>query len=923
MTFKHKLARRLALLKDRKVALPVALLATALVFACEKPLPLSSTGAATVADLVISPKNVTVHENDSVNFTAAAFMSTGDTANVTVSWSSTTGTITDMGTSPNGKQHYGQYKAGKSTGQYKVVATGNPGGVSDTATITITLAPVAAVGLAPSSATIVTGATVQLQPTLTDSAGNVLTGRTITWSSNNGSVATVSSSGLVTAAGTGSATITATSEGQSGTAGITVTTVPVASVTVSPTSLSLQTGQTGQLTATPKDANGNSLSGRVVTWSSNNTSVATVNSNGLVTAGATGGSATITATSEGQSGTAAVTVTFVPVASVTVSPATLSLQAGQTGQLTATPKDANGNPLSGRVVTWSSNNTSVATVNGNGLVTAGATGGSATITATSEGQSGTAAVTVTFVPVASVTVSPTTASLQVGQTTQLTATPKDANGNPLSGRVVTWASSNTTVATVSGSGLVSAKAAGSATITATSEGQNGTSSITVTQAPVATVTVNPSSAAVQPGQTVQLAAITKDANGNVLTGRVVTWSSGDQTIATVNGNGLVTGVKAGTVSITATSEGKTGNAMVLVGVTPPPAGCAPTGSGKCWWVDAAAGSDGNAGDSLHPFQTVQHAADQVNPGDMVMVRNGVYTGDGNAVLAISRGGTAGNLVVFRSVNKWGAVLDGQNNFSADVVQIGTDHVRVEGFEMKGSNHYGVDPSTGTNDIQIAGNNVHDVGRYCETSGIGLSGIDAYSNNLIIEGNWVHDIGRFAAGENGCQPGNDYWMNHDHGVYNGQGTNIIIRNNVFFNLVHGWGIQRYGSTVDQLYIVNNTFAFPNPNRDGQIILAATTTNLFIENNIFYLPGLNVGISGTQSGAIIDHNLSTGAVGGGGTGTNIENTDPMFVNPTGLDFHLQPGSPAINAGLALQIVLFDYDGIARPVGGAWDIGAFEFH
>src|SRR5690348_753793 len=144
MTFKHKLAHRLALLKDRKVALPVALLATALVFACEKPLPLSST-SATIADLVISPKNVTVHENDTVNFTAAAFMSTGDTANVTVSWSSTTGTITDMGTSPNGKRHYGQYKAGKTTGQYNVVASGNGGAVADTAAVTITLPPVAAV----------------------------------------------------------------------------------------------------------------------------------------------------------------------------------------------------------------------------------------------------------------------------------------------------------------------------------------------------------------------------------------------------------------------------------------------------------------------------------------------------------------------------------------------------------------------------------------------------------------------------------------------------------------------------------------------------------------------------------------------------------------------------------------------------------
>ena len=836
MTFKHKLARRLALLKDRKVAFPLAvLLATAVVFACEKPLPLSSTGG-TVASLVISPKNVSLHENDTVDFTAAAFMTTGDTANVSVTWSSTTGTVTDMGTNQNGKRHYGQYKAGNTTGQYKVIANGNPGGVSDTATVTVTLAPVAAVSLAPSSATIVVGATVQLRATLTDSAGNVLTGRTITWASDNGPVATVGGTGLVTTSSAGTANITATSEGQSATASITVSNVPVASVTVTPATASLLTGQTAQLTATTKDANGNILSGRVVTWSSSNTTVASVSSSGLVTGGA---------------------------------------------------------------------------------------GGSATITATSEGQSGTATVTVTFVPVASVTVSPASASLQAGQTTQLTATPKDANGNPLSGRVVTWSSSNTTVATVSGTGLVTAKAAGSATITATSEGQNGTSSITVTQAPVATVTVNPSSALVQPGQTVQLTAITKDANGNVLTGRVVTWSSGDQTIATVNATGLVTGVKAGTVSITATSEGQSGNAMILVGVTPPPAGCAPTGSGKCYWVDGSAGSDGNAGDSLHPFATVQHAADQVNPGDMVMVRNGVYTGDGNAVLSIQRGGTAGNLVMFRSVNKWGAVLDGQNNFSADVLQIGTNYVRVEGFEMKGSNHYGVDPGTGTTDIQIAGNNIHDVGRYCESSGIGLSAIDAYSDNMIIEGNWVHDIGRFAAGENGCQPGNDYWMNHDHGVYNGQGTNIIIRNNVFYNCTRGWAIQRYGSSVDQLYIVNNTFAFPNPNRDGQIILAATTTNLFIENNIFYLPGQNVGISGTQSGSIIDHNLSTGTVGGGGTGTNIENTDPMFVNPTGLDFHLQAGSPAINAGLALSIVLFDYDGIPRPVGGAWDIGAFEFH
>ncbi len=346
------------------------------------------------------------------------------------------------------------------------------------------------------------------------------------------------------------------------------------------------------------------------------------------------------------------------------------------------------------------------------------------------------------------------------------------------------------------------------------------------------------------------------------------------------------------------------------------------GSGGTYYVDGAGGADAAAGDSAHPFKTIQHAADLVNPGDVVVVRNGVYTG-GQSVFDVSRGGTAGNPVVFRAANPWGAVLDGRNNTSEDGVSLSANFVRIEGFEIKGSNHYGVDPSPGTHDIRIAGNHIHDVGRYCEASDKGLSAIDAYSDNLIIEGNVIHDIGRFAAGENGCQPGNDYWMNHDHGVYNGQGTNVIIRNNVFYNITRGWAIQRYGSSVDQLYIVNNTFAFPNPNRDGQIILAATTTNLYIQNNIFYQPGQNVGISGTSSGAHIDHNLSTGTVGGGGIGSNIENTDPQFVNPSALDFRLQAGSPAIDAGVTLANVSSDFLGVSRPQGAAYDIGAFEFH
>src|SRR5256886_5936458 len=115
----------------------------------------------------------------------------------------------------------------------------------------------------------------------------------------------------------------------------------------------------------------------------------------------------------------------------------------------------------------------IATVSSSGLVT-GVVAGAVTITATSEGQSGTASITVSGVPVASVTVSPASASVPAGQTQQLTATLRDANGTILTGRSVTWASNNTPVATGTGTGLRSAEGARSAPVTATDARPSGT-----------------------------------------------------------------------------------------------------------------------------------------------------------------------------------------------------------------------------------------------------------------------------------------------------------------------------------------------------------------------------------------------------------------------------------------------------------------
>ena len=454
-------------------------LAFTAVGACELPTrPPVPTGAS-ASRLAVSPKLLTLQQNQVADFMAVAFTSAGDTADVAVNWSATSGSITD--TSTNNGLHKGRYRAGADTGKVKVIAKGHPGEASDTAIVTVMPASVATVAVSPASANILVGGTVQLTATPRDSGGNALTGRPVTWTTSAGGAAVVSAGGLVAGVALGSATITATSEGASGSATVTVSAVPVASVSVTPATASVPAGGTVQLSATPRDAAGTPLTGRPITWTTSAGAVATVSVGGLVT-GVAPGSATITATSEGKSGTAAVTVANVPVASVTVSPASASVAAGATVQLAATPKDSAGNTLTGRTITWASGNAAVATVSTAGLVTA-KVAGSATITATSEGKSGTAAVTVANVPVASVTVSPASASVATGATVQLAATTKDSAGGVLTGRTITWASGNTAVATVTATGLVAGVTAGSATITATSEGKNGTAGVTVTALP--------------------------------------------------------------------------------------------------------------------------------------------------------------------------------------------------------------------------------------------------------------------------------------------------------------------------------------------------------------------------------------------------------------------------------------------------------
>jgi uncharacterized protein YjdB len=510
------------------------------------------------SSVIVSPGQVTIFAAQTLQLSALVIDDRGQVlTGRTVSYSSSspqTATVSESGV-----------VTGVAPGLTTITASSE--GVSGTATITVAQDPVASLAVSPSSATVSVGQSLQLVAIPRNASGQQLslTDRTVSWSTTTPGITSVNSSGYVTALAAGSGSVVVTVDGRQAVATLTVRIVPVASVTVSPTPATVFVGSTTTLTAIPWDSAGQRLYLRTVTWSSSNTARATVNPLGVVS-GVSTGTVTITATIEGKSGSAAVTVAPQPVANVVVSPAAPNVNVGQTVQLTATPFNAAGQPLTGRVTTWSSSATSIATVSGSGLVS-GVGVGSAVITATIEGKSATATVTVNAVAqgqIATVTIAPASATVNVAWTTNLTATARNSNGSSISGVTFTWSSSNTSIATVSSSGVVTGVAPGTATIFAVAGGKTGTSSITVQLAPVDRVVVSPASSTVNKGQTKQLTATLYDQRNNILTGRTVTWSSSDATKATVSSTGLVTALKSGTVTITASSGGKSGSATITI-----------------------------------------------------------------------------------------------------------------------------------------------------------------------------------------------------------------------------------------------------------------------------------------------------------------------------------------------------------------------
>ncbi len=403
--------------------------------------------------------------------------------------------------------------SGGTTCNYAGQATGTPASslsgtlsCSDGSTGTwsaVRLEAIGSVTVTPSTATLFPAGTVQLAGALADAQGNRVFFRQVTWSSDKPGVATVSTSGLVTAVVPGSATVTASSGGKSGSAAVSVL-VPIASVTVTPPTDTIAPGASVQFTATPRDAAGNPLTGRAVTWSSTNPTAASLGGTGLASGGSAGGVTTIMASSEGVTGRARLTVstrvagnvagewTFVEQFTVyddfgnlvplcndagsfvlNQTGFTFDGSAGQTGDCaTEAPRPIADGVISDQSVSFFTGvcqyyvtlTTAPDSLNGGASCTDGST---ASIKA------------VRAAPPASITVTPDAATILSGTTLQLTAVVRDAAGHTLYTHPVTWTSDNGAVAAVTSSGVVSGASVGTATITAAADPASAASAITV------------------------------------------------------------------------------------------------------------------------------------------------------------------------------------------------------------------------------------------------------------------------------------------------------------------------------------------------------------------------------------------------------------------------------------------------------------
>jgi Tol biopolymer transport system component len=407
------------------------------------------------------------------------------------------------------------------------------------------------------------GESIQLTAQVRDTAGALVTGRTVTWSVADSSVVTVTSGGLATAVGNGATVVTATVEGVQGSTTLVVRQL-VAELEVEPAEDTLVAlSEQLQLQAHVRDARGNEVEDALVRWTTADTNVIVLTDSGLVTAIANG-EAVVAVEVEGFQDEAHLVVAQ-EVAEVGIEPESDSLLAlGEQIQLAATARDSARNRVEGADVVWSTADTNVVELSALGLATAKANG-VADVEALSRGVSGHAEIVVWQEVTEMTLTSPVDTLVALAEEMTLTLTAWDSGGSLVVEPEVDWSTSDAAVLTVSAVGVVVSVGNGTAVVTATSGLAQVEKTLVVKQVAAAIVISPPADTIVQTGW-IDLQATFFDANWYAMDPKPLSWTSSDDGTASVTTEGKVTGHVPGVVTIWASWDVLAGESEITVAI---------------------------------------------------------------------------------------------------------------------------------------------------------------------------------------------------------------------------------------------------------------------------------------------------------------------------------------------------------------------
>jgi trimeric autotransporter adhesin len=523
-----------------------------------------TVGPPALFSIAVSANQSTLPLGESEPLTATGSFSDGSTQDLTQSatWAASPSTVAKISAQGN--------FTGVGPGSAQASAAYQ--GITGNASLTVGPPALLSIGVGASHSSLPSGESEPLTATgnFSDGSTQNLTA-SVTWKATPQAIATITAQGNFTGVSPGSAQVSAAYQGITGSATIAVAAAALTRIAVSASQSSLPLGESESLTATGTFSDGSTQNlTQSATWTVNSTTLAKINAQGNLT-GLAQGSVQASATYQGITGSASLTIGSAALMRIAVGASQSSLPLGESEALTATGTFSDGSTQNlTSSVTWQAIPTSVAKINAQGNLT-GLGPGSAQVSAVYQAVTGSASVTVGPPALLQIAVSPSQSSLPLGESEAMIATGSFSDGSTKNlTQTAVWSSSGAGIASVSSAGAVVAKGTGAATISATANSVTGNASLTVTPAVIVALNIAPATFSLLIANSSQFQAIGTFSDGTTQNmTKTVRWSAGTPLILNVSSGGLVTGVQVGAGTLLArTTSGPSFSTSASVTVTP-------------------------------------------------------------------------------------------------------------------------------------------------------------------------------------------------------------------------------------------------------------------------------------------------------------------------------------------------------------------